>query len=249
MNDDAPAGDSRRVDSNQTDVHPRLEAVVLRHLRAPWRQPPHPPSVAAFEAARELLRADELSRLVLDSGCGTGAGTATLAARHPDAVVIGVDRSAARLARSGAAGPGPRRGEWPGREGNRLLVRAELATFWRLAAAAGWRLQAHYLLYPNPWPKSGQLTRRWHAHPAFPYLLALGGRLVMRCNWEVYAREFATALATATDRPAAARVLEQPEQLTPFERKYAASGHTLFEVTVDLDACADRCSGLLWREL
>jgi tRNA G46 methylase TrmB len=187
----------------------------------------HPPTRQAFEHLQGLLGPAETRRLVLDSGCGTADSTRLLAQRHADAVVIGIDRSAARLARSGVS-------TWPTRQGNKVLLRAELASFWRLAAAAGWRLQAHYLLYPNPWPKSGQLLRRWHAHPVWPGLLALGGQLEMRCNWEVYAREFAAAISLCSDAGVRLETLLEPEGLSPFERKYAASGHRLFAVRADL---------------
>ena len=123
---------------------------------------------------------------MLDSGCGTGASTRALARAHPDCLVIGVDKSVARLGRTGASA-------FPHREGNAVWLRAELSSFWRLALQAGWALERHYLLYPNPWPKPGQLQRRWHGHPVFPELLRLGGRLELRCNWEIYALEFAAA--------------------------------------------------------
>lgn len=222
----APAGDSRPVASSQQGPHPRLAEVVRRHLEHPWRQPLHAPSAAAFGATQELLEPGDRERLVLDSGCGTGASTRLLARHHPGCVVIGVDRSRVRLARGGA-------GAWPRREGRVILVRAELATFWRLALDAGWRLAAHWLLYPNPWPKPGHLGRRWHAHPAFPALLALGGELVLRCNWRVYAEEFALALEVAGGRRPPVRAIEPREPLSLFERKYRASGHALYELRVN----------------
>lgn len=185
--------------------------------------------------------------VVLDAGCGTGQGTRRLSARHREALVVGVDRSAARLARVGAAGT-------PRLEGNALWLRADLATFWRLALAARWPVTHHYLLYPNPWPKSAQLGRRWHGHPVFPSLLALGGRLVLRSNWAIYVDEFALAVGLVTGRKPARRRFEvvidaedgdsarraegeasaREAPLTPFERKYAASGHALWTMEIKL---------------
>jgi tRNA G46 methylase TrmB len=163
---------------------------------------------------------------VLDSGCGTGASTRRLAALHPGCVVIGVDRSAHRLARGAGQ-------NFPLREGHCLWLRAELGTFWRLAREAGWRLRHHYLLYPNPWPKPGHLGRRWHAHPAFSDLLALGGRLEMRCNWRVYAEEFAHAAVWLTGQPVAVEELGGGDPLSPFEAKYSVSGHSRYRVTLE----------------
>jgi tRNA G46 methylase TrmB len=174
----------------------------------------------------ELLERDELNRLVLDSGCGTGVSTSRLGRMHPECVVIGVDRSAARLRRGCGR-------DWPKRRGNRLWIRGELSTFWRLAAASGWRLRRHYLLYPNPWPKPAHLMRRWHAHPAFPVMLALGGCLELRSNWRVYAAEFARAAEIATGRSADVETPSVDAPLSPFEAKYHASGHELYRVRIE----------------
>jgi len=213
--------DSRIPHSSQIGPHPRLRETVLRHLRHPWRSAIHEYSRRAFAALAE--RIDPKCSLVLDSGCGTGASTAALARAHPDCEVVGVDRSAARLAKA------------PALPGNAHVLRAELADVWRLARAAGWKPAHHYLLYPNPWPKPGHFQRRWHGHAVFPVLLALGGRLVLRSNFELYVEEFARALALAGVIDVKVVSFAADEPLSPFERKYAASGHRLFELTAQLE--------------
>lgn len=216
---------SRTVRSSQAGIHPRLGRLLQRYGTREWAEPLHPPSCRAFDAVQGLLQGEK-PELILDSGCGTGASTRLLADRHPGTLVIGLDKSADRLARLGA-------GAFPRREGNAVWVRAELATFWRLAARAGWRLQRHYLLYPNPWPKPGQLQRRWHAHPVFPTVLELGGRLEMRTNWRIYAEEFALALEHYTGTAVRPSTLQVEEPVSPFERKYRDSGHALYSVVLD----------------
>ena len=82
------------------------------------------------------------------------------------------------------------------------MLQANLIDFWRLSVQTEWRLQKHYLLYPNPWPKKKHLQRRWHGHPVFPSILELGGELELRTNWKIYADEFNQAvnlLLTKTD--------------------------------------------------
>jgi tRNA G46 methylase TrmB len=207
--------------SSQTSLHPRLADIVQRHRSQPSRAPVPSHTREAFERLRADPRLDGRG-IMLDSGCGTGASTCLLAQRHPDALVIGVDRSAARLSRT------------PELPANAILMRAELAGWWRLARAAGWRVQRHWLLQPNPWPKPAQGRRRWHLHPAFPDLLALGGVLELRCNWAIYAEEFATALRIA-GRDCTLHPLTDDEPLSPFERKYRAAGQTIWCVRVDLD--------------
>jgi tRNA G46 methylase TrmB len=209
---------SRRISSRQIAPHVRLREVVLRHLDAAWQRQPSAPGRAVFEA---LSPRTAHPRLVLDAGCGTGVSTFALAQLHPGALVLGVDKSAPRLAvgqrliEAGAAPP------------NALLVRCDLVDFWQLAARAELRCERQFLLYPNPWPKPAQLMRRWHAHPALPALLALGGMIELRTNWRVYADEFAEALRHAGWR-ASCEPFVADSPLTPFERKFSASGHALW---------------------
>jgi len=206
---------SRLVESSQTAPHPRLAEVATRHLHMAYRRVPSDAGRAAFASVADRLR----EPFVLDAGCGTGASTLALAREHPRRIVIGVDKSAVRLAAGGkSSAPVP---------ANAILLRCNLVDFWQLASAAGMRCDRQYLLYPNPWPKPEQLMRRWHAHPVFPAMLALGGGIELRTNWCVYAKEFITA-ADAAGLDVRCEPFAPDEPLTPFERKYAASGHALW---------------------
>lgn len=215
---------SPMVSSNQDGTHAALEAVVRRHLAHPWRAPIADHDHQAFRNARDWVGASQRA-LIFDSGCGTGRSSVRLARCHPDALVLGLDQSAHRLARA------PRRFRIPD---NLLLLRTDCSGFWRLAEEAGWRLWRHYLLYPNPWPKSAHLKRRWHGHPVFPHLLALGGTLVLRSNWPVYPQEMASALALTGRQAALKEHLPEGDALTDFEDKYRHSGHRLWELTAEL---------------
>ena len=217
---------SRVVLSNQPGLHPHLDTVVRKHLATTFRKPPAPYSVEAM--SQLLARWDGRAELVLDSACGTGESTATLARRHPGALVVGVDQSHERLAR----GQRKLTAQAPA---NLLLLRADVTDLWALMRARGLVLSHHYLLYPNPWPKAEHLMRRWSGHPRLPDLLALGGRIELRTNWATYAQEFARALELAGWRSeVGACTADAGTALTPFERKYAASGHGLWRVRADL---------------
>lgn len=213
---------SRAITTAQQAPHHALHSRLSRMLASSWRQPLANHTIATFaRIEREYLSRlpDSPGGLILDSGCGVGLSTRQLAAEYPDAVVIGIDRSDARLARD--HGPLP---------DNAMLVRADLGDFWRLAHAAGWAPVRHYLLYPNPYPKAGHLKRRWQGHPVFPTLIALGGRIELRSNWSVYVEEFASAMAFVAQTPQVAVEQFVPEStfLTPFERKYHLSGQALW---------------------
>lgn len=209
---------SRPVNSRQTRPHPLLRRLLERRGQQPFRRPIQPRSKETFELLEHWL-GQRQQPLILDAGCGTGSSSIALARQHPDHSVIGIDKSAHRLDRHQPDTPVP---------GNCYLARADLADIWRLAVMADWRPVRHYLLYPNPWPKPKHLARRWHAHPVLPWILALGGTLELRTNWRLYAEEFAYALSLLLERPVPHQPLTTGSPLTPFERKYAASRHSLW---------------------
>ncbi|MDX9884514.1 tRNA (guanine(46)-N(7))-methyltransferase TrmB [Thauera sp.] len=220
---------SRIPQSAQQGVHEALIERVRKHLAEPFRKPFAEYNRAALQAA--LAGWDGKAPLILDAGCGVGHSTIQIARQYPGHWVIGVDQSEDRL---------KRRKPYPDAllPGNMVFVRADLVDFWRLLDEAGLRLARHYLLYPNPWPKIGHLGRRWHAHPAFPWIARLGGVLECRSNWRVYIEEFAIALEVAIGQPVVWEAFSAEVPLTPFERKYRDSGQTLYRLGVDLSAAA-----------
>lgn len=206
---------SRQVSSNQDFLHPGLAVLVSKHLATSSRKPVADHNLAAFRLLTEELAARPRP-LVLDSFCGTGHSTATLASRHPDHLVVGIDKSSQRL------------GKHPAQvSGNYLLIHAQCEDVWQLLVEVGAQIDYHYLLYPNPWPKAKHLQRRVHGSASFPLLLQLGGMIELRSNWQVYVEEFGVAMHLAGYPGHISRVLAQPA-ISLFERKYADSGHDLW---------------------
>jgi tRNA (guanine-N7-)-methyltransferase len=219
------SGNSRFIASAQEGPHRDLEERLRRHLAHPFRKPILDYNRAAFAgalAARDRWRKD--APLILDAGCGVGLSTLNIAAACPESFVVGVDQSADRLGR-GKALPLP---------ANALLIRADLVDFWRLLAESGVHLARHYVLYPNPWPKIGHLVRRWHGHAVFPVWLELGGEFECRSNWRIYIEEMAQALTLLSGQPVRTEPFATDDPLTPFEKKYLASGHELWRCRVNL---------------
>ena len=218
---------SRPVSSNQNAVHTELESTVCKHLQSDFQQPYKSFSSEIFQQAN-AIRAQMSLPVILDSGCGTGQSSVQLAKDNPNHLVIGIDKSAVRL--------NPLLGnESVKLDGNLLLIRSNLIDFWRLAVANKWTVTKHYLLYPNPWPKKKHLMRRWHAHPVFPSLIQLGGRLICRSNWQTYLEELSLSLQFAGQVPAAITLLETDSFISPFELKYHNSGHDLYELVCKLE--------------
>jgi len=217
-------GNSRRVESNQLGPHENLRKVVARHLAYPSQKPLSDHTVSAFKQAQDWLDGRR-GPLILDACCGTGESTRTIATLYPNAQVIGIDKSIHRLERHNADSAG-----------NYLLLQADLNDFWRLARAAEWSLEKHFILYPNPYPKSAHLQRRWHAMPAFADIVALGGELVVRSNWRIYVEEFVQALEIAGFQTGCQRYPKNcAEPMTAFERKYWLSGQDSWQLTCRLD--------------
>jgi tRNA (guanine-N7-)-methyltransferase len=211
---------STPIASAQTGIHEHLAELVARHASSEFRKPYMPYNRDAFNISMTAWQKAGERPLILDAGCGVGLSTLNLARQFPENFVIGVDQSAHRLSRNTMW-----EGEMPQ---NFIRVRADLVDYWRLMHAAGVRLVRHYILYPNPWPKIGQLARRWHGHAVFPTIAALGGEFECRSNWHVYIQECAAALTLLTSLDIACEPYVPRECITPFEQKYLASGHDLW---------------------
>ena len=121
---------------------------------------------------------------MLDSFCGTGHSTARLARLYPDHLVMGIDKSAQRLARTPAQAR-----RIPAAAGG---LRGHLAAL----AQAGLTVRHHYLLYPNPWPKPNTCNAAYTA-TAVSAAVAAGRQLELRSNWQLYVEEFGLAMHLA----------------------------------------------------
>ena len=260
------------VTSNQETLHKDLEEVVRKYARTTFLRPIADHTREAFAEVETFVEkfygkngdletasgvtnairdgapganAETAPRaVILDSGCGTGESTIHIARRFPGIPVIGIDKSCARLNKAG--NPSQTAGEEV--PANAFWIRAELLDFWRLALdyvkACKWTIPYHAVYYPNPWPKQSEATRRFHMHPIFPTLLALGKTIELRTNWEIYAREFAEAARIVFEERAEAGMTtktgmtikcESFDPITPetaFERKYKEARQTLWRAII-----------------
>ncbi len=210
----------KNIESNQSDIHENLDVVVRKHLKTLFQKPYADHSKRAFDEVIRRLDDFKGCPIVFDSCCGVGDSARALAKKFPGHVIIGADKSEKRLSteRTDAV------------PDNLIFVRTDLNDFYRMAVDAGWQFDRHYILYPNPWPKSEHLKRRWHGAPVFPSILKLGGRLELRSNWLIYLLEFQAALKVAGIDADLTR-LEVSEPMTAFEAKYASSGQSLWQLT------------------
>lgn len=210
---------AREITTTQTEPHEKLEQLVRRYQVAERQRPVSQHTQSAFDQMIAWL-GDWQGPVIFDSCCGVGESTAVLASRHPDAKVIGIDKSAARL---------DKHQHYAESAGNYTTVRADLNDFWYLAHQAGLRLSHHYLLYPNPYPKPSQVQKRWHAGPAMPDIMRLGGQLHVRSNWKLLLQEFQIALSCYSVDSSLSEVTDH-DPITPFERKYRDSGQTCWQL-------------------
>jgi len=220
---------SRQITDAQEGIHKNLEKIVKKHIQHKTQKPVAQHTQNAFDQIKPCIVrvVSEGKPLFFDSCCGTAMSTAILAEENSDALVIGIDRSASRLSK-----------EYNNKlPENVRLVQADCADFWRLANQEGWKLVKHTILYPNPYPKSKHLKRRWHGHPAFFDLLALGGEIELRTNWKIYAEEFCAAINIAAEGSINCTGVDEFEAeipLTLFEKKYQESGQKLHRCVIRL---------------
>ena len=231
-------GNSPQVVSSQTGVHPRLPKVVKRLLHSEHLRPLRDDSKQACKALRPWFARYE-NCLILDSCCGTGRSSELLATANPDCGVLAIDKSLARLTRSRMLHSSALSNTLFSQvRENLIFLRSPCYDVWRLLVEEyHLTLKAHYLLYPNPWPKPAHLQRRWYAHPAFLWLLRLGGTLEIRSNWQLYIEEAATAFAlagVANDKINSNTFWTSQPITTNFEEKYLASGHQLYQLSATI---------------
>lgn len=211
---------SSPIVSSQAGVHEQLHTLVARHAQHVFHKPIAEYNRIAFENSMTAWQAAGSQPLILDTGCGVGLSTLHLASQFPDHFVIGIDQSEDRIARNT---------HWQATmPENFMRVRADLVDYWRLLLAHGVFPARQYLLYPNPWPKIGHVARRWHGHPVFPTIVALGGDIECRSNWRIYVDEFAAGLTQLSGVAVQTEPYMPSQTITPFEAKYLASDHALW---------------------
>ncbi|MBL4910970.1 MAG: SAM-dependent methyltransferase [Alteromonadaceae bacterium] len=229
-------GDSKAIMSNQDGIHDKLAKIVNKHLQYEFKKPYQAHTKQAFvdvnEQVKTFLLTNKNAEIILDACCGVGQSTRILAQQNPNALVIGVDKSANRLDRNVE--------ELTHFDGSKqvdnfVLVRADLNDFYRLVKATNWPVTKHYILYPNPWPKSKHLQRRWHGSAVFPQMIEIGQQLILRSNWRLYLEEFQAALLLTgrQSQLTAVVVAENSQALTPFEAKYQASGQQCWQLITE----------------
>lgn len=219
-------GNSPKIISNQSSIHANLDKTLKKHIDNEYKLSIPAPNYDMFF---EIIDQSNLyDGIILDSGCGTGESTLNLARLFPESFVIGVDKSTLRISKGLSK---LKKEPLP----NCMLAQASITHLWLFFEEQEIKLQHNFLLYPNPWPKKKHLMRRWHGHPIFPSLLNLGGILTLRSNWEIYVAEFAHALKTSLKREVKYNKISINNPLSNFEEKYKKSGHSIFEVSVNLD--------------
>ena len=217
------SADFYHIHSNQTGVHRRLQEVVLRHANTDFTPPCRP----AQQAVLEQVFSQCQQPVILDLGCGTGMSSERLAQQHPDYLVMGVDKSAARLQRHPMYSDYLHPSSGFARQGNLILLQADVIDLVGYCYRHSLPIEAIKLFYPNPWPKARHLMRRWHGHPIFKSLLNIGVPIELRTNWQIYAKEFVLACQW-NGITAEWGEYQTEEPVSLFEKKYQTAGVTLY---------------------
>ena len=226
----------RSIDSPQEGVHENLTKVVAKHLESEWRKPYAKHSLLSYAEIKEACDADGRP-IIFDTGCGVGISTLNIALQNPDCLVLGVDKSEDRLSKF-IKHKEHLEFKHNVEIDNALIFRADLQDLFRQMVEDKWLFEKIYFLYPNPWPKSEHLQRRWHGHPVFKSICELYHKskngFEFRSNWKIYAEEFAKALEIADIEPVVLSKITDSitseNAITPFEFKYFSSNQDLYRV-------------------
>lgn len=205
--------------SSQNAPHQALETLVAKYLRTRLQKPIAHHQHESFSQIIKFSK--RFSSIIVDSCCGTGMSTRLLAEQFSESGVVGIDKSAARLARGAHVTPP-----------NCLLVRGDVIDLWRMLLDAKIEIDRHYIFFPNPWPKAEQVKRRFHAHPIFSTMVALAPFLEVRTNWQVYAEELIIALKILKQNPELT-IKNDDSYMTLFEKKYVATNCPIYIINND----------------
>lgn len=216
----------KSISTNQIGVNEALADVVALHRESNSQRPIAKHNYEAFDSVLSWLT-NWSGKVVLDLCCGVGESTRYLAKRNPNAKVIGIDKSIARLNKHHA---------YQNSESveNYQLFQADLNDFWRLLCAhtaqnhCEWYVQKQCIWYPNPYPKKSQLRKRWHGSAIFPYIMRTSKCIELRSNWRLYLEEFMQAAAMYEFDGVITEITQSP--VTPFERKYMGDTQTCYQL-------------------
>jgi len=222
--------EARSITTNQVGVHEDLQKYVLRHQQHAFQRPIAEHTQQAFQHVLDFLQGWK-GDFILDACCGVGESTINIANKYPESKVIGIDKSIARLDKHQSYA-----NKSALQHNNYLLIQADLNDFWRLMHKyiednkPVWALSKQYILYPNPYPKKSQLSKRWHASAMLPYIIALSPHIELRSNWRLYLEEFLQAAQAYGLRGEIQTV--NGEAITPFERKYLQAQQSCYQLVV-----------------
>lgn len=207
------------IRSQQKSIHPKLIQMVKKNDLNAYLRPISVHAQTAFFKLEKKIARDKQA-IIIDSCCGTGKSTQVLGAKFPNHLVVGIDRSRKRLEKI------------PNMLKNTLYLQCNCEDIWRLILTKKWSVDYHYILYPNPYPKIGDLKKRWHGHPVFPSLLKLAKKTIVRSDWRLYLDEFALAAQILNYKAEAVKAVEAQTALTAFEIKYRQANRPFYELIV-----------------
>ncbi len=201
--------------TSQKHASPDLLPLLKKYQESTFLRPLPEHQKNAFRKIADFI-GDSTAPLILDSCCGTGLSTLNLAQNYPEALVIGIDKSAARITRG------------PDLTSNCLVVRGDIYDLWSLFIKEKIHFIKHFMFYPNPWPKAGHLKRRFYAHPTFLGMSTLSDYFELRSNWPLFIEEASIAFNFAGLQVNTAEPAKDRPPMSLFEKKYQDHGVKLY---------------------
>ena len=236
-----PSLQAKSIETNQFEPHQDLIDRLKRHQRRHFKRPFADHTRLAFDSLIAWLEGWH-GDVVLDTCCGVGESSIAIARKYPDVMVVGIDKSNQRLAKHSSYSSinKAQLSTYPVNAipKNYMLLQADLNDFWRLLnhyieqQSPAWKVIKQYILYPNPYPKKTQLGKRWHASAIFPEILKTCQCIEVRSNWKIYLEEFKIAAEYFGLIGELNNIEASQAPITPFERKYLASGQTCFKLDI-----------------
>lgn len=90
----------REITTNQLGMHDDLADIVNKYRQSEFKKPIAQHTKQTFELLTAWL-GDWQGEVIIDACCGVGESSILLAQQHPNAMVVGIDKSVARLEKHG----------------------------------------------------------------------------------------------------------------------------------------------------
>ena len=191
-----------------------------KHMKSTYKKPISARSHVVFQYLLDRHKQNPMP-LIVDSGCGKGTSSRTLATQYPNHWIVAADQSQHRLAHLRKNTPD-----------NVMILCMDCVDLWKLLNQHNIPIAMHTVFYPNPWPKKQHEKRRWYAHPIAPTFFNLSPITLIRSNWRYYLESSQIVACQHGLHTHLSQIDPTPDGISHFEIKYIDAHVPIYQLAI-----------------